>query len=356
MSKFRSLFLSLLFLGCAACGAQTATVPGAGNAPVGLPKLSDVSHWFYYLDVNLEDGTLDRIAASTYDMVVIDTIFTEQNNRDYPIGEAIGRLHAAPHPKLVIAYVDTGEAEDYRTYWKPGWGIGHPDWITAIDPDGWEGNYPVAYWRPEWKAIWLGEGGYLEKIIEAGFDGIYLDWVEAYTDENVMAAAAKDGVDAENEMIRWVKELAEAGRNLKPGFLVIGQNAAELTAHAAYASVIDAVAHEQVWFDGASDNDPPGDCPLPAADEDVDTTSYRNSLSPGCRETYDAYPDSTLHVSTESYVRELVRAKENGLLIFTVDYALQPENVEKAYRESRALGFVPFTSDRNLDQYRPPVP
>ena len=27
------------------------------------------------------------------------------------------------HPKLVIAYIDIGEAEDYRTYWQPGWGV-----------------------------------------------------------------------------------------------------------------------------------------------------------------------------------------------------------------------------------------
>ena len=35
----------------------------------------------------------------------------------------------------------------------------------------------------------------MEGILDAGFDGIYLDWVEAYSDESVFELAADDGVD-----------------------------------------------------------------------------------------------------------------------------------------------------------------
>ena len=52
--------------------------------------------------------------------------------------------HGTDHPKLVIAHIDIGEAEDYRTYWQPGWGIENPEWIAGHDPDDWEGNFPVA--------------------------------------------------------------------------------------------------------------------------------------------------------------------------------------------------------------------
>lgn len=322
-----------------------------GLAESGGGALADVRYWLYLIDVNLAPETVTLIENSAYDLVVLDFISSEASNTDYPMAEVIARLHNAPHPKSVVAYIDIGQAESYRTYWQPGWGIGNPDWIAGADPDGWEGNFPVAYWRDEWRAIWLGSNGYLQAIVDAGFDGVYLDWVEAYSDENVLAIAKQDGVDAQREMIRWVGDLAAFGRARRPGFVVIAQNAAELATFDDYVATIDAIAQEQVWFDGAADNDPPGDCPLPRAEAEVDTPAYYESLSPPCRTQYDQYPDSTLHVSSEAYLRDLQLAQSKGLIILTVDYALDPENVAWVYRTSRELGFVPFAGSRALDQY-----
>jgi cysteinyl-tRNA synthetase len=337
--------------------AQNVNFPGS---PVpdraGLPPLGDVSHWLYLIDVDLEPETVEQIVSSTYDMAVLDFIPSEANNTDYPMADVVARLHGAVHPKLVIAYIDIGQAEDYRTYWQPGWRIGNPEWIVAGDPDGWEGNYPVAYWQDQYRDVWLGSEGYLQAILDAGFDGVYLDWVEAYSDENVMAFAKRQGIDPLQEMIRWVGDIADFGRAQNPDFIVIAQNAAELAAHDEYVHIIDAIAQEQVWFDGGADNDPPGDCPLPRTDADVDAKAYRESLSPVCRRTYDRYPDSTLHVSSEEYLRYLALAQQKGLPIFTVDYALEPENVAWVYETSRALGFVPFVSNRGLDRYINPMP
>ncbi|MCH8191642.1 MAG: hypothetical protein IIC80_09850 [Chloroflexi bacterium] len=47
-------------------------------------------------------------------------------------------------------------------------------------------------------------------------------------------------------------------------------------------------------------------------------------------------------------------AQEHGVLVFTVDYALAPENVAWAHQTSRALGFVPFVGARGLDRYVEP--
>jgi endo-alpha-1,4-polygalactosaminidase (GH114 family) len=44
------------------------------------------------------------------------------------------------------------------------------------------------------------------------------------------------------------------------------------------------------------------------------------------------------------------------VIIFTVDYALEPENVAWVYETLRALGFVPFVSNRALDRYVEPMP
>ncbi len=318
-------------------------------------RLETVSSWFYYLDFEPEETIMAQIAQSTYDMVVMEPIFTDRENRDFPMAELVSRFHNAPHPKLVIAYIDIGQAEDWRTYWQSDWGIGDPEWIVANDPDGWEGNFPVAYWYDEWHHIWLGDDGYLQAILDAGFDGIYLDWVEAYSDENVITMAEKEHLDPREEMIWWIEDMAAFCRAQKPDYIVIGQNAAELAEYDEYLDVVDAIAQEQTWFDGAADNDPPGDCPLPRTDDDIETEEYERSLSGKCLRMYRDFPESTLHVSSEEYIRYLTLAREKGTLIFTIDYALNPQNVEWVYQTSRALGFVPFVSERALSLYRDPV-
>ena len=251
--------------------AHTVTPVPAGQPASSHPRPANVSHWLYLIDVNLDMDMVERMVDSEYDMVVLDFIPSEKENTDYPMGEVVARLHAASHPKLVMAYIDIGEAEEYRTYWEPGWRVGDPEWIAGEDPDGWEGNFPVAYWHDEWRQIWLGEGGYLAAILDAGFDGIYLDWIEAYSDESVIAIAEDDGVDPQQEMIWWIQDMAEFCRGRRPGFFVIGQNGAELAEGDDYLAIIDAIAQEQVWFDGGADNDPLGDCPLPRTEAEVDT-------------------------------------------------------------------------------------
>lgn len=318
--------------------------------------LSEVDQWLYLIDVNLDAETVEQIVNSTYDMVVLDFITSEENNTDYPLAEVIQQLHDAPHPKLVIAYIDTGQAESYRTYWQSGWGIGNPDWIVSADPDGWEGNFPVAYWYDEWQAIWLEEDGYLQGILDAGFDGVYLDWVEAYSDENILELAEEEQLDAVQEMIWWVGDIADFTREQNPEFIVIGQNAAELAEYDEYLDIIDAIAQEQVWFDGGADNEPPGDCPLPHTESEIDTEAYRDSLSADCQSVFDNFPESTLHVSSDEYLFYLTLAQDKGEIIFTVDYALEPENITWVYENSRALGFIPFVGNRALDSYIDPVP
>jgi cysteinyl-tRNA synthetase len=328
-------------------------------APAGTAQdvtLDDVTHWLYLIDVNLDADTVEQISESAHDMIVIDFISSEAANIDYPLANVIETWHAADHPKLVLAYIDVGQAESYRTYWQPDWGIGEPEWILSEDPDGWAENFPVAYWYDEWRAIWLAEGGYLEQIAAAGFDGVYLDWVEAYDDNSVIAFAEQDGVDPVEEMIWWVQDIAEGLREHNPDAMVIAQNAAELAVYDDYVAVINAIAQGQVWFDGGADNDPPGDCPLPRTETDISTTNYIESLSPPCRQQYETFTDSTLYVSSEWYIEDLQVAQEKGLAIFTVDYALEPENVAWVYAESRSLGFIPFVSNRGLDTFRPIIP
>lgn len=335
--------------------ATVLDIPGQ-SVSNGRDRLLDgVDSWLYLIDVNLDADTVDEIVESAYDLIVIDFITSEKQNEDFPIGNVVDRFHHADQAKLVVAYVDIGQAEDYRSYWEPDWGIGDPDWIVANDPDGWEGNYPVAYWRDEWHDIWLGDDGLISQIVDAGFDGVYLDWVEAYSDDNVAAAAARDDVDPVEAMVDWVAALAATGRDGKPNFLVISQNAAELAAtNSTYRAVIDAVAQEQVWFDGAANNDPPGDCQLPETDDLVDTEVYERTLSDECLQQYAEFPESTLHVSSEEYLLSLDAIRAMGVPVLTVDYATTQVNVDFVLEISREHGFVPFVGTRLLDEFVPP--
>jgi cysteinyl-tRNA synthetase len=340
--------------------------PVVAREPLAAPslaeqRLAEVRHWFYYIDVNLTQDVIDDVVDSTYDMVVIDFITSEFESTDYELADVVAEIQASGNgeggSKLVIAYVDVGQAEDFRTYWQSGWGVGDPDWIVTSDPDGWAGNYPVAFWDETWRGIWLGQGGMLDQVAAAGFDGIYMDWIEAYSDEDVIAYGDGQGVDSETAMIDFVADISGHLKGQDPAFIVIAQNAAELEVHDDYLLSIDGIAQEQTWFDGMADGQiPEGDCPLPTTDADIDSDDYYDALSPDCQFYFDEVPSSALYVSTAEYLHFLEEAHARGEIIFTVDYALEPGNVATVYRESRARGFVPFAANRALDTYFPPVP
>lgn len=82
--------------------------------------------------------------------------------------------------RLVLSYMSIGEAEDYRFYWQEKWNSDQPSWMEGENPD-WEGNFKVRYWEEEWQSIIFGSHeSYLGKILDAGFDGVYLDIIDAY--------------------------------------------------------------------------------------------------------------------------------------------------------------------------------
>jgi len=79
-----------------------------------------------------------------------------------------------------------GEAEDYRYYWDSTWRTGNPIWLDKENSD-WSGNYKVRYWEYGWQNIIFGnDDSYLKKILDAAFDGVYLDIIDGfeYFEEN----------------------------------------------------------------------------------------------------------------------------------------------------------------------------
>ena len=82
--------------------------------------------------------------------------------------------------RLVIYYMSIGGAEDYRYYWNGAWKTGKPSWLAEKNPL-WKGNYVVKYRDVDWQKIITGNDGlYQKKILDAGFDGAYLDIIDAF--------------------------------------------------------------------------------------------------------------------------------------------------------------------------------
>ena len=82
--------------------------------------------------------------------------------------------------RLVISYMNIGAAENYRYYWKSDWKLHHPKWLKK-SYDGYEDEIWVEFWEGEWQEIIFGNNSsYTKKILDAGFDGVYLDNVEGY--------------------------------------------------------------------------------------------------------------------------------------------------------------------------------
>jgi len=121
---------------------------------------------------------INAVSATNYDMVIIDLFHFEEA---YTSGE-ITKLKTKPNgnKRLIICYMSIGEAEDYRYYWQNEWENNAPSWLKKENPD-WEGNYKVEYWNSEWQKIIYGTpDSYLDKILSAGFDGVWLDLVDAF--------------------------------------------------------------------------------------------------------------------------------------------------------------------------------
>ncbi len=305
--------------------------------------LAAVENWAYQIQ-GLDADAYSALEELPVDLVVIDPL--DPDSEDIDVAEAVKTLRESPGAtldhKVVLAYVDIGQAEEHRDYWEDDWEVGDPDWIVGTDPDGWEGNFPVEYWRDEWRTIMKDT---VEEIARLGVDGIYLDWVEAYDDENAIAAADEAGVDPTEEMVDFVFDLGEWGRAVNGEFLVVAQNAAELGEEEGYLDFVDAVAQEQTFFDGSADpGGREGDCPLPATDDDIGGDAYLASLPDGCEGI------STLEMSSEEYVTMLRVIRDEGVVVLTVDYALDPANIEAAFDAAFAEDFIPYAAPRQLDR------
>jgi cysteinyl-tRNA synthetase len=316
------------------------------NAEPKAPLLLDQVRFGAYQIQDLhEAGMVDGLAASRYDMLVVEPTRTDKNSektRKFDTAAMVRKLkasmaHDGKHHKLVLAYISIGEAEEWRWYWTwPTWAKNKmrppnlPPWIVAPDPEGWTGCFPVAFWDKEWKKIVLGGAmpahdqdynSIVDEVVRDGFDGVYLDWVEAFEEDNVKKAADKLKIDPAKEMVALIGEIKKLGRKTNPNFIVIQQNGSALIDVPGILNVVDAIAQEDLWYRGD-------------ADADWDQPN--------------GYDRAQGKDFTDEVTANLDKYKRAGKPVFTIDYTVK--HADEVYAKAKAKGYVAYCSRTSLSR------
>ena len=209
------------FFGCGQSVPQTATSTLSWNT---------VNDFAY----QLQNVNLTAMGSSEFDLVVID--FSPGGSTGFTPAQIAALKNSSGGQKLVLAYLDIGEAENYRFYWQSTWTTGNPSWIGPVSPN-YSDSYRVKYWEQGWKDIIYGSSSsYLDQIIAAGFDGVVLDVVDVYRFWEPGGPSGLDFASASEEMVSFVESIESYARVTKgnPAFGVFPNNALGLSSYPSY--------------------------------------------------------------------------------------------------------------------------
>lgn len=265
---------------------------------------------------------VEKLAAVDRDLIVVDAFYNGELPGRWP-AEAIQQIRSAKKNRKVIAYLSIGEAESYRSYWEPTWDAnkdGRPDaeapsFLLVENPE-WRGAYKVKFWDPAWQKIALEN---LEDILEQGFDGVYLDIVDAFqhfefdiTDKQWLENRLNPETSQSfrRDMVDWVQKIATFARQKKSDFWIIPQNGSQLLEHQDFLETVNAIGIESLFTLG--DKEQP--------EERVQLIlSYLKPIKRVKK------PIFLIEYPTEKPLKEYVteRAAKEGLILLLTDRALK---------------------------------
>ena len=297
-------------------------VSGAGN---NLKNGSEhhklkVKNWA----IQLQDADPNAIAASIFELVVIDYSRDGSDQGKYSQKEIQKMKDSGVIP---IAYLSIGEAEDYRFYWKKEWYNNPPEWLGKENPE-WEGDYAVKYWNKKWKAILHT---YLDKIIEQGFSGVYLDKVdefEYWANPNNGENEYFPEDETAKRMIDLIIDIANYSRSRVNGeFYIIPQNGERILKYdnGTLINIISGWGAEDLFYNGTKQWD----------NEDMNWI-------------------------LENRIPYLNMVLSKGKPVFSVDYVddgsghigVNKERIDQYRKKALNRGYIPYAaiSDRELDE------
>ena len=218
----------------------------------------------------------------------------------------------------VLAYINAGYAEEWRSYWKT---IHGKPWVHG--ETGYEGEYYVEYWRDEWRNI---VSRLAARYVGQGYSGIYLDNIDA-----AMVVVEEDfpwarGVNTTRAMIGLVCSIAgearrAAGNESLPVFINIG-GAVSMLYDNTLLSCIDGVLREELWRVHLGGN---------------------RTGPQDCSETLEA-------------LDALAYAKSHGKTIIVSDPVLGERDALRFCRRAWSHGFIPVPQPAWLYDYSSPPP
>jgi len=146
-----------------------------------ITNINDADNFLYLINPENFDtkaSFINAVTSTNYDVILMDAFFEDEIWLTQEI--EVLKIKANGGRRLVISYMSIGEAEDYRYYWQADFITNLPEWLSSENPDR-PGNFRVKYWLASWKDIIYGDSeAYLDKLLDAGFDGAYLDIVDGY--------------------------------------------------------------------------------------------------------------------------------------------------------------------------------
>jgi cysteinyl-tRNA synthetase len=294
--------------------------------------LSGVASWLYVLgDIGRADAA--KIAASNAGLVVIDaTDFSDDDPRPYTAPE----LEALRgwQDKLLVSYLSIGEAEEYRAYWKSEWSQNPPDFLSAANPE-WPDNYTVKYWEKAWQDIVFQA---VDDIVAAGFNGLYLDIVDAF--EFWEEVAPDSGIDYRREMAQFVAAIdAHATATLdrmgdSRDFVLIGQNGESLIDDPTYRAHIDGLAKEDLRF--AYPNDSESQIRPVSPEDYAEAASYLDKAEAAGIEVFlvEYLTPSRQAQYADILQAEIAQARAKGMPL----YIAQDRDLDDVYDQPEAVG------------------
>lgn len=301
MTRFKSLISAVAF-----AVAATVGLGGPVSAQDRPNPFSGIKSWAFQLkDLGPENQA--KIAASPFDLVVIDSEQFPQGEETPLTREEVERMKKKPDGsrRMVIAYFSVGEAESYRYYWKPEWTKSKPGWVGKENKE-WKENFLVKYWEPVWQNIIFGSPqSFADRVINAGFDGFYIDRADAYY-------YFGDTPEMRKRMKDFIIKLTGYMRAKKPDIGILVQNAEELLDDPSYVKAIDGIAKEDLLY-GISHKEEPN------KKVDVDWSS-----------------------------KLLKDAQSAGKKIFVIEYLKRPDYIDDAGKRLSDMGFVMYTGPRGL--------
>ena len=208
--------------------------------------LDGVNSWLYHLG-NVDAAEAARIGANNAGLVIVDYA---HDGASGTVAETPAELDVmrGGKDKLIVSYLSIGEAEDYRPYWQSSWNTNPPDFLSASNPE-WPDNFKVKYWDTQWQAIIFD---YVDKIVASGFNGVYMDIIDAYQYwEGINPVPGMNYAQEMADFVAAIKAHAEqrlAALGDTRDFVIMGQNGEELLDNPTYLNALDGVGKEDLRF------------------------------------------------------------------------------------------------------------